>query len=209
MPSSRSFRIALCLATAGVIFPSLGNSKPQDSQQPPTDSVADAARRAREQKKNGSPASKVITDDDIDNKHIQPGAEGLNVGAPARLDSEPPSPAAVSAVVASDAAAAAAAGDATPKDGESPQVAQLKEELAQLQKEYDLMQRELALDQDAYYSKTDYASDKAGQSKINAEKQQTTAKQQELDDLKTRLAAALDLAGRKESGSADRSSQPQ
>jgi hypothetical protein len=203
------FHFALTFAFACLIFPSFGRPSPQDAQQTPSDSVADAARRAREQKGAATKASKVITDDDLDNKHPKPGAEGLDIGAPPALDSQPPSQAAVAAAVASDAASAAATTDATPKPGESSEVADLKAALAQLQKEYDLMQRELSLDQDAYYSKPGYASDKTGQAKVTSEKQQTAAKQQELDALKTRLAAALDLESRKKAGSSGGSAQPQ
>jgi hypothetical protein len=208
MRFGRSIRVVLALAFAG-IFPSLGRSTLQDPQQTQPDSVADAARRAREQKGAATKASKVITDDDLDNKHPKPGAEGLDVGAPPALDSQPPSQAAVAAAVASDAASAAAATDATPKAGESPEVADLQEALAQLQKENDLMQRELSLDQDAYYSKPDYASDKAGLAKLTLEKQQSVDKQQEVDAMKARLAAALDRESHKKADSSGSSIQPQ
>jgi hypothetical protein len=211
MPFARSIRLALTLAFACLIFASLGRPTPQDSQQsqPQADSVADAARRAREQKGAATKASKVITDDDLDNKHPKPGAQGLDVGAPPAQDSQPPSQAAVAAAVASEAAASAATTEAKPKDDERGEVADLKEALAQLQKEYDLMQRELSLDQDALYSKPDYSNDKAGLAKVTSEKQQTAAKQQELDALKTRLAASLDLESRKKSGSTGSPTQPQ
>jgi hypothetical protein len=203
------FRLALTFAFACLILPSLGRPAPQDTQPTQTDTVADAARRAREQKGAATKASKVITDDDLDNKHPKPGAEGLNVGAPPALDSQPPSQVAVSAVIASDAASAAATTDATPKAGESREVADLREALAQLQKQYDLMQRELSLDQDAFYSKPDYSADKAGLAKVASEKQHTADKQQELEALKARLAAALERESRKKNGSSDSSPTPQ
>lgn len=209
MSFARLFRLALTFAFACLILPSLGRPAAQDAQPVQADSVADAARRAREQKGAATKASKVITDDDLDNKHPKPGAEGLDVGAPPALDSQPPSQAAVAAVVASDAASAATSTDATPKPGESSEVADLKEAFAQLQKEYDLMRRELSLDQDAFYSRPDYSSDKAGLAKVASEKQQTADKQQEFEALKARLAAALEQESRKKSGSSGNSPQPQ
>src|ERR1700730_5469727 len=68
---------------------------PQDSQDQQAQSVADAARHAREQKKAAAKSSKVITDEDIDTKNLKPGAQGLNVGAPPKLDTQPPNPPAV------------------------------------------------------------------------------------------------------------------
>jgi protein subunit release factor A len=52
----------------------------------------------------------------------------------------------------------------------------------------------LSLDQDTFYSNTDYVHDKAGQTKLADEQQQINVKQQELDVLKARLQ---DLEARK------------
>jgi hypothetical protein len=194
MLSGSSLRLAALLIVALALFPG-AVARPQDSQDQQTQSVADAARRAREQKKNAAKsASKVITDDDLDTKKLKPGAEGLNVGSPPKLDTQPPSPAAVASAEAADQAAGKESG---PKAGEDPGIARLKERIAQVQKELDLLQRGLALDQDSYYSKPDYSNDKAGKAKLDAEQQQINEKQQELDSLKTRLAALQELQDRK------------
>jgi hypothetical protein len=57
----------------------------------------------------------------------------------------------------------------------------------------DLAKRTLALDQDAYLSKPDYANDTAGKAKLDDEKQEISDKQQEVEKLKTRVSALEEL----------------
>jgi hypothetical protein len=201
MPYGSSWRFVVASLAAGTLL-SCARALPQDSQDQQTQSVADAARHAREQKKNAAKSSKVITDEDIDTKNMKPGAEGLNVGAPAKLDSQPPSPAAVAAVEARDQAAASGGTESAKKAGEDPEIAKLKEQIAQVQKDLDLRQRELALDQDTYFSQPDYAHDRSGKAKLDAEQQQIDDKKQELETLKMRLAAVQELEGRQRSAPA-------
>ena len=183
MPSGTFQRLAMSLLVGCSLLACVARS--QDSQ---TDSVADAARRAREQRKNAAkPATakspKVITDDDV----VKPSnpTEGVNVGAPAKLETQPPSPASVAAVEAADQAAAT--GGDSGKKPEDPEIAKAKEAVAAAEKDLDLLKRELALDQDTFYSNTDYAHDKAGQTKLASEQQAINNKQAELDGLKAKL----------------------
>ena len=198
----------ICFATpllavwAAVLLAS-GAASAQDAPPPQSQSVADAARQAREAKKNAAKPSKVISDDDIDNKHVKPGSEGLNVGAPPKSDSEPPNAAAVSAVEAADAAAAAAEKNPPVKPGDDPQIARAKEQVAEAAKELDLLQRGLALDRDSYYSKPDFASDKDGKAKLDAEQQQVSDKQQEVDRLKEHLGELEEARKRKRTASGE------
>jgi len=172
---------ALVLAACGFLVPG-APARPQDSQ-----SVADAARRARQDKKNApksnAKSSKVITDDDL--SKIAQSAEGVNVGAPAKLETQPPSQAAVAATEAADQAADS--GKADVKKGDDAEIAKAKEDLAKASKELELLQRELSLDQDTFYSNTDYVHDKAGQTKLASEQQQINVKQQEVSALKAHL----------------------
>jgi hypothetical protein len=201
MQYGSSWRLAVPFIAASILVP-YAAALPQDSQDQQTQSVADAARRAREQKKTAAKSSKVITDEDMDTKNLKPGAEGLNVGAPPKLDTQPPSPAAVAAAEAADQAAASAGKETVKRAGEDPEIGGLKEQITQVQKDLDLLQRELALDQDSYFSKPDYASDKAGKVKLDAEQRQINDKKQDLEGLKTRLAALQELEGRKKSAPA-------
>lgn len=183
MMAPRKFPRLTASVLAACGFLALGApTRAQDSQ-----SVADASRRAREDKKNASKSSakssKVITDDDL-SKTAQ-SAEGVNVGAPAKLETQPPSPAAVAATEAADQAADS--GKADVKKGDDAELTKAKEDLAKASKALDLLQRELSLDQDTFYSNTDYVHDKAGQTKLANEQQQINQKQQEVSALKAHV----------------------
>src|SRR5271168_4282681 len=119
----KSLRFAVPLiAACSLLCVCAAAAQSQDSQTQQTQSVADAARRAREEKKAAKHA-KVITDDDLD-KIPKPGAEGLDVGATPKLETQPPNPADVAAVEAADQAAASPA--KTP--GEDPEIVKLKDQ---------------------------------------------------------------------------------
>ena len=165
-----------------------GSSQDQPAETQ-SQNIAEAARRSREQAKSATKPSKVITDDDLDKKGVKPGQQGLTVDAPARLETQPPTTDQVAAATTTPTAAttdpAAAADD--------PEVLMLKEQLADAEKDADLGKRELALQQDSYLSNPDHEHDTAGKAKVDALQQQIADKQQEIDRLKTRLAAAQEL----------------
>jgi DNA repair exonuclease SbcCD ATPase subunit len=189
-----SFFIALTAAC--VLLPFATQARQQTSPSQQAFSVADAARRARQQKKNSAKASKVIDDDNL-SSNIKPGPDVINVGAPA---SELSNPGEVGNTANADQAAHKQADPSAA--GEDAEIARLKEQVAQSEKELDLLKREFALDSEAYYSKTDFSSDKAGKAKLDGEQQQISDKQQELERLKTRLAALLELQTRRKPKSA-------
>lgn len=186
-----SLRLAFATLIAAAVVPLSTRAQSQDSQ---SQSVADAARRAREQKKAAAkqPAP-VITDDTL--KPSAPPAQAAN--APAQ------SPEAAAAKPATGSSSAPAeqpapgspAEDADQKAKASAELASLKEELTQAQKNLDLVLRELGLEQDNVYSKPNYASDTAGKAKLDDLKRQITDNQLTVDALKTRLAALLDSLG--------------
>jgi hypothetical protein len=194
--------ISLCLAIAAVFaaagLPLTMLAQTQDS---PAQSVADAARRAREQKKAAAkqPAP-VITDDTL--KPAAPAAQAANAPAPAQspeaAPATPPAPAAHPAADSSgapDSAAPAPAGQPAPAANardiakDSAELAALKQRVADAQKGLNLLERELALQQDTYLSNPDHSHDVAGKAKLDAMREQITDKQQALDALKTQLAA--------------------
>jgi hypothetical protein len=196
MRYNRILRFGGWIAAGAAFLSCAGAAYSQPAQE---QSVADAARQARAAKKNAAAKpAKVIGDDDIDGKRVKPGAEGLNVGSAPKSDAVPPAPAAVAAIEAADAAAA----DTNPqgKTGESPQIAGAKQEVAELEKQLNLLQRGFALDQDSYYSKPDYAADRDGKAKLDAEQQQIRDKQQELERAKARLAELKEASRAKHAG---------
>lgn len=158
-----------------------------------TQSVADAARRAREKKeekkKDATKPVKVITDDTLDVK------KGDIQSATAEVP-QIPGAATANAPAAGNAAAAAPGGNAAnssagAKGGDEKLKKELdnaKEQLKQALSDLDLLQRENRLDQDAYYSKPDYASDAAGKQKLDDEKQAISDKRDEVERLKTKVA---------------------
>jgi hypothetical protein len=146
------------------------------------DSVAEAARRAREQKKSAAKPVKVVTNDDV---------------KPATPDAAPPSsgfgsqnPSAVgSANAPGTPAPSGSAGATDPKDEKTvKEIAHLKELIKQAESDLDLVQRQLSLEQDTYLSKPDYAHDTAEKAIVDALKQQVSDKQQDVTRLKARLA---------------------
>src|SRR6266571_4723346 len=99
MPRSAQFRTVLAAILAAVFVPS-AVSQSQDSQ-----SVADAARRAREKKKDAAKPTKVITDENLDVKKgdVQSAVaeEPKIAGAPATKAQTPTGPAANASTQAS------------------------------------------------------------------------------------------------------------
>jgi hypothetical protein len=199
-----ALRLSLAVLIAAPAFPLLAFAQSQgaQAQDPQNQSVADAARRARDQKKAAAkqPAP-VITDDTL--KRTAPAAQPANEPAPAPTSEAAPAAAPVPAAQppadsssAPDANAApvpaeqpAPAGEADKKANDSAELAALKQQLAQEQKGLELLQRELSLQQDTYISNPDHSHDIAGKAKLDAMLQQITGKQQALDALKAQLAA--------------------
>src|SRR5271163_1889486 len=179
-------RVALAIMATQVLFVSAAQLQ---AQNPPTPSVADAAKQARDQKKNAATAAKVITDDDIDAKSVKPGAEGLTVSAAPELDIQGPSAAAVAAQEATDQRKGLSPADDPLKKGDSAKVAKLKEELAQAEEDLKLNQRENQLEQDTVYSKPDYQHDAAGKAMLEQLQRQISDKQALVEQLKARLSA--------------------
>src|SRR5277367_5298591 len=180
------------------------------SQNTTAPSVADAAKQAREQKKNAATATKVITDDDIDAKSVKPGAEGLSVSAAPELDTQGPSAAAVAAQEAADQRKDLSPTDDPLKKGDSAKVVKLKEELAQAEEDLKLSQRENQLEQDTVYSKPDYQHDAAGKAMLEELQRQISDKQALVEQLKARFTALQELLSRKaaEPPAADKPATP-
>ena len=147
------------------------------------DPVAAAARRAREQKQQQAKAPRVWDNDTI-----------------------PKSPSSLSVIgqTAAENGAATAASSAEDKPADSgtgkkekateqksvieADLAAAKEQLQTLQNDLDILQRKFTLDQQTYYSKPDYASDKAGAASLQDEQDQIDAKRQEMIAAQQKIA---------------------
>lgn len=190
--------ISLRLALAALITAAIPVSARAQSQDSQTPSVADAARRAREQKKaaDKQPAP-VITNDTLKPAAPAPSPDATpapgSSAQPAADASNAPAPSSAPAA-ADKSAQGSPASDGDQKSKDSTEVAAQKQQLAEAQKELDLLQRELALEQDNVYSKPNSASDAAGKAKLEDLTQQLAGKQQSVEALKARLEALLGSA---------------
>jgi len=130
----------------------------------------------------------AISGGDVDMKNFKPGRSGLDFGGPPLLETKPPNPARVTEVNLEEKIASLKRALRIACD--SPEDAAIQMKLDQAEQELKVMQREFDLDQNAYYSKTNYAADTAGKAKIDAELQQIQDLQSEIDRLKGELAAS-------------------
>jgi hypothetical protein len=160
-------------------------SKPQSPA--PQDSLAEAARKAREQKKEAPKAAKVFTNDNI------PTEGGISsVGKPAEA-----APAANQANATSTAQAAASGeNSATPSNDEKTwrdRFAKLHHKLDQDQADLDLMQRELAVLNTQYYSDPMKGMQQGlSRDDINKKTADIEAKKKQVEDDKKAIADAED-----------------
>lgn len=195
--------LPLALSLSGLLATQMAAQESQDT------SVAEAARRAQEQKKSAPKSPKVITNDSL------PGAPNPDSTAPAGTQTAPSSPGAPNQLVntteaaparptpaAADAAQPAA--DITPAPAASadakapaapdnaaanPEVVALKRQIADQQKEVDLLLRLYALDQDAFLANPDHAKDPQGKAKLDTQQEEIHAKVAEVAALKAKLDA--------------------
>src|ERR1700693_1994211 len=165
-------------------------------------SLADAARRAREQKKEAPPAKRVYTNDDIP----APGLAAVSV-----VGSVAPSAGGgdtTTAGGAADQTAGSAAAGAKPAEKEKSssedeaawrkKFSELRAKIAGDEKEIDIMQRELNLQRQQYYSdpnvamREQYTYPAGSGGDINDTVKKIDDKKKELDALKQQLSELED-----------------
>jgi hypothetical protein len=183
-------RLSACGAVILLLAFSAG-ALAQESTQPSAqdDPLAAAARQAREQKKQQSKPVRVWDNDNIPKSPASLSLAGQSAAETqaqnATADSQPAAATDDNKTAATDKNAPSPADKK--KDLES-QLAAAKEALQNLQNDLDIMQRKLALDQQMYYGKPDYASDKAGLAALNDEQSQIDAKQVEMGAAQQKIA---------------------
>ena len=194
MPGSVLFRWLFAVLLAAAFTPV---ALPQSKE---AQSVAEAARRAREKKKDSAKPAKVFTDETLEVKKgdVQSAvAEEAKVAGAADANNQPqngsPNP------TASDGKTQAAKDEKLKKE-----LTAAKEQLKQALMDLDILQRENRLDQDAYYSKPNYGGDTAGKQKLDDQQQQINSKRDEVERLKAKIADLQKSAG----DSSPASSQP-
>jgi hypothetical protein len=177
------------------LLPSPASARTQGSQTAQEQSVADAARRSREQKKSAAKKSKIISNEDLDLEYYKPGQEGYNFGAPPGSSTAAPSTVAAAADGA-DQSAATTNKDSRPSSKESEEAAaqdeeikQLKEQIAKAEDQLKWQQRDFALNQDTVYSNPNYTDLQTGKAKLESQQRIINEMQADIDVLKTRLTA--------------------
>ena len=168
-------------------------ARPQAASEQTGDPVADAARKARESKKDASKPKKVYTDDDF--KKAAPEPAPAASPAPAS-----PTPGSANGTTATTAATTAAtpAGQ-TPKEDPNSEAAWRKrfqeqhDKIAKAEKELDILQRELEKAQLEYYPDPQKAMTQQNtRGDINDKSARIDAKKKEIADLKQGLDALED-----------------
>ena len=149
------------------------------------ESVAEAARKAREQKKAPAKPSTVITNDTL-----KPATPGTVQDATAAIERMPGTSATTSNDAATDATTAAAPAKESSEEEiakKKAEIEALKQQIADKAKEVDLQQRTLALENESYYSRPDFSKDPAGKAKLDAIQSDLAQKKDELAQLKAKL----------------------
>ena len=137
----------------------------------------------------GPPGYFVISNHDLDLQYVQPGQQGLYVGIP-KLETESPSPQVVESQIQQNSQARLSPPDNPLRATDSAEVVIAKHQLASALVDLDYAQRLLALDEDAYYSLTDfwrsqYASERG---RIEADRQDIAILRETIARLRARLA---------------------
>ena len=150
-------------------------------------SVAEAARKAREQKKTPAKPSTVITNDTL-----KPATPATVQNATAATERMPGAEA--TGTPAADATADAAKTAQTAKGPSEEEIAKkkaeiaaLKQEITDMAKEVDVQQRALVLANESFYSRPDFSKDPDGKAKLDAMQSDLAQKKDELAQLKAKL----------------------
>jgi hypothetical protein len=158
------------------------------SQQSTGDAVADAARKAREQKKDAPKPKKVFTDDDVkpaSSSETQPAANGAASGT------QNPD----GGTQAAGATGAAASGGKNDEASWRKKFQEQRDKIAQAEKELDLLEREGDKAQVQYYADPQKAMNEQltrkdindHNAKIEEKKKQIAQLKQQMDDMEEAL----------------------
>jgi hypothetical protein len=156
-------------------------SSPLLAQQDDPPSVAEAARRARQQKQDAAKPAHVI-----DNDAIPPSPAASN-STPAPASNGNPAKPPESGSASSEAAKQD--GDKGDDEKQKAEIDALKKEIADKLAKVTLQQRDIALAQDTFLSNPDHEHDTAGKEKIDSMQSDLTQLQTALTELQAKLAA--------------------
>jgi chromosome segregation ATPase len=168
------------LRSFAVLFAGLCLSIPLFAQQEDAPSVAEAARRSRQQKQDTAKPAHVIDNDLI------PPSSAASTAAPASA----PSTGDTNTSKSEDSAAAPKSeADKADDDKKKADIEALKQEIADKLAKVNLQQREITLAEDSYFANPDHEHDKAGKENLDSLKAELTELQAELTSLRAKLGA--------------------
>ncbi len=170
---------ALLAAAALCVGTSVAQDQSQKTAQPSSqDSVAEAARKAREQKKPPAKPARVYTDDDV---------KGAGTGAkPGDASGAPPPP---QADAAQDQQGAKGKDASQTEAGWRKRFSDARARLAAAEKELNILQRELDQSQTQYYSDPQKAmNEQLTRKGINEKNAKLDAKQKEITQMKQQIS---------------------
>jgi hypothetical protein len=177
-----AFASLAMMALALTAFPSSARQQQQDSQQSTGDPVADAARKAREQKKKDTAKPKrVYTDDDVNHLVIATAPSG-DAGATATTEEG-------KSAQGKDAAGKTTEPEESVETKWRKQFKDAYTNLYRAQKELDVLQREDNKAQMQYYSDPQKAlAEQYTRQDINDKDAKIAAKKKEIDQIKQRIS---------------------
>ena len=155
-------------------------------------SVAEAARRARQQKQAAPKPARIIDNDSIPPSHTAPATPAADSAA-SEANPSAPTP-------SSDSNAPAKSEDATAPPSEKgtadadaaaarkAKMEALKKQIADKKESVDLQQRAIALAQDTFYSNPDHEHDRDGKAKLDSMQGDLEQAKAELAELQAKLA---------------------
>ncbi len=181
-----SYLLSVCVAALLFLAPNLA-AQSQNSQK---ESLGEAARKARQQKKPSAKPAKVLTDDDLARLPVTPAPSVQNAKASeARIPGEAPAAGEPGQAPQGESGSTEPGGELEERRAKlDADLKAAKEQLAEAEKELNLLQREFDLRRDQYYSNPDFKSDKQGKAQLDSLQQQINRQQQEVDGLKEKVA---------------------
>lgn len=170
-------RVATLIVFAG-LSAGLAHAQQDSSQQPATDAVAEAARKAREEQKTAPKPKKVFTNDDIP-------------AAPPTGTTAKPAESAAGGQAETSAAEAKENAENNPKSEAywRKRFQKQREKISNAEQELDVLQRELNKDQVQYYPDPQKAMQQQySRSDINDKTAKIDAKKKEIETLRQQLS---------------------
>jgi hypothetical protein len=153
----------------------------QDAQSSASTTLAEAAKRARDAKRDQAKPAQVWDNDTVPKASGQISVVGE---APATADADNSAP---GAAAPGDNSANGAPAKTEGSGALKSQISDAKGKLATIKTDLDLLERTNTLDSQMYYGKPDYQTDTDGAAKLKAEQDSIAAKQQEMDDQQKKI----------------------